>query len=194
MFDTDAINEFISEIRKLPSVSKKQAEKIVLWILNNDYQKVALLANSFKKLKEKITFCPICQAPSEINSCRYCNDPKRENTLLIVEHFSMIDKIEKTESYKGKYYTFEFLLKNESMLDLVMYEIEKLKEYAQNFDEIILGISPTLHGEMTNIIIKKELSKIGLNVSQMAIGVPVGASIDFVDTTTLKFSIKNRQK
>ncbi|VEU76191.1 toprim domain-containing protein [Mycoplasmopsis columboralis] len=194
MFDSDSIQKFIEEIRKLPNISKKQAEKIVLWVLNNDEQTVGILANSFKRLKERIRFCNLCQSPSEIDYCKYCDNSNRENQLLIVENFAIIDKIEQAGFYKGKYYTFKNLLKNESNVDATLFEINNLKEYAKTFDEIILGISPTLTGEMTNVLIKKELTKLGLNVSQLAIGVPVGASMDYIDELTLKFSLMHRQK
>ncbi|UUD36386.1 toprim domain-containing protein [Mycoplasmopsis citelli] len=194
MFFSDSIQKFIEEIRKLPNVSKKQAEKIVLWVLEHTESEVGLLANSFKRLKEKVHFCNLCQSPSEIDYCKYCDNSQRDNQLLIVENFTVIDKIENAGFYKGKYYTFKSLLKKESDVDKTLFEINSLKEYAKTFDEVILGISPTLHGEMTNVLIKKELTKMGINVSQLAIGVPIGASMDYIDETTLKFSLMHRQK
>ncbi|UUM19717.1 MULTISPECIES: toprim domain-containing protein [unclassified Mycoplasma] len=194
MFFSDSISKFIEEIRKLPNISKKQAEKIVLWVLQSPDSDVLRVANSFKRLKEKVHFCNFCQSPSEIEYCKYCDNAQRENKLLLVENFTIIDKIENAGFYKGKYYTFKNILKKESDVDKTMFEINSLKEYAQSFDEVILGISPTLHGEMTNVLIKKELSKIGINVSQLAIGVPIGASMDYIDEMTLKFSLIHRQK
>ncbi|WP_025755700.1 toprim domain-containing protein [Mycoplasmopsis cricetuli] len=194
MFNSSLIEKFIEGIRQLPNVSRKQAEKIVLWILKNDASKVGLLANSFKNLKEKVIFCPLCQSPSEVDFCQYCDDVNRENKLLVVDNFAIIEKIEKGQFYKGKYYTFKNLMTKEENLDQTLKEINSLKFYAQKFDEVILAISPNLSGEMTNILIKKEFKDKQINISQLAIGIPIGASIDYIDEMTLKFSLINRQK
>ncbi|QGZ97896.1 recombination protein RecR [Mycoplasma sp. NEAQ87857] len=194
MLDTFSINDFIDRIKKIPGISKKQAEKMVYWILNTEQQEVFLLSNAFKKVKENVTFCLVCGNAVELSNCNICNDESRLNTLLIVENVAIIDKIEKANIYKGKYYVFKHYLSDASSLTKYQNEIDKLINHAKQFSEIILGISPDLKGEMTNILLKNKLEAVGLKTSQLAIGIPLGASLDYIDPLTLKFSLSNRQK
>lgn len=194
MFNLSLIEEFITKIRKIPGTSRKQAEKIVAWILYSKDDEIYELSNYFKKLKDNISFCSFCNIPQENNNCYICNDTSRENKLLVVENPLIIEKLEKLSLFKGKYFVFKNLVKNEKSLDKFYLDLSKLLKYCKNFEEVIFGISPTLEGEVTTNLIRKEFEKFQINSSQLAIGIPIGASIDYMDEITLKFSIKNRQK
>ncbi|VEU58622.1 toprim domain-containing protein [Mycoplasmopsis gallinacea] len=194
MFNSPTIEEFIEKLKKIPGISKKQAEKIVFWVLNSNEEDVNSVSNYFKKVKERISFCQFCLNAKEDDLCYICNDQDRKNTLMIVESQLVIQKIENARFYNGKYFVFEKLLKEENDTQKVMQIISKLKTYCQSFDEVILAISPTLQGEITNALIKKELEPLNIKVSQLAIGVPIGASVDYMDEFTLKFALEHRQK
>ncbi|WP_426461316.1 toprim domain-containing protein [Mycoplasma hafezii] len=195
MFNSPTIEEFIQKVRKIPGISKKQAEKIVLWILNNSEQDVFLLANDFKRVKENIQFCEICGNAKEKNQeCDICSETDRDNILLVVENVGIIEKIEKAKFYYGKYFVFKNLIKKEEDLPKIQEDIQRLIEHAKDFDEVILAISPTLDGEITNAILKKKLRDRNIKVSQLAIGLPLGSSVDYIDENTLRLSITNRSK
>ncbi|MBN4083708.1 recombination protein RecR [Mycoplasma sp. CSL10137] len=193
MFDSEIIEEFIKKITKLPNISKKTAEKIVYWIFEQDYQTVGLLANSFKIIKEKIILCEFCSRPKEEAECIICNDPNRENTLLVIENLQILDKIEKGEFYKGKYFVFNKKLNTQNEINENSDLIAKLINHSKNFNEVILGISPNLEGEIVSTVLKGFLESNNINVTQIAIGIPIGASVDYIDQGTLNFSLKNRK-
>ncbi|MCU4706668.1 recombination protein RecR [Mycoplasma sp. CSL7503-lung] len=193
MFDSEIIEEFIKKITKLPNISKKTAEKIVYWIFEQDYQTVGLLANSFKIVKEKISLCEFCSRPKDGLECSICNDSDRENTLLVIENLQILDKIEKGEFYKGKYFVFNKKLNTQNEINENSDLIAKLIEHSKNFNEVILGISPNLEGEIVSTVLKGFLESNNINVTQIAIGIPIGASVDYIDQGTLNFSLKNRK-
>ncbi|QKT05169.1 recombination protein RecR [Mycoplasma sp. OR1901] len=193
MFDSEIIEEFIKKVTKLPSISKKTAEKIVYWIFEQDYQTVGLLANSFKQIKEEIMLCEFCSRPKEKNECSICGDINRENKLLIIESLQILEKFEKGNFYKGKYFVFNKKLNTQNDINNNSELIAKLIDHAKNFNEVILGISPNLEGEIVSAVLKGFLESHNINVTQIAIGVPIGASVDYIDQGTLNFSLKNRK-
>ncbi|QNM93627.1 recombination protein RecR [Mycoplasma sp. Pen4] len=193
MLDNKNILEFVVKAKQIPGISKKQAEKIVYWILATEEDTVNDFANSIKKIKEHTDFCSICTNITYKGVCNVCSDLERENTLLIVESLQNLQKIEKAGFYKGKYYVFPHLVENITDIKKHSQEFDKLLNYSKTFDEVILGISPTLKGEITNEIIKKELQSCNVKVSQLAIGLPLGSSVDYIDEITLRFALKNRQ-
>ncbi|WP_027121353.1 toprim domain-containing protein [Mycoplasma leonicaptivi] len=194
MFNSDKINELISNLTKIPGFSKKSAEKFIYWILETPSLDVNLLVNKIKGIKSLSVICEFCNRTFIEENCDICFDDTRENKLLVLENMQNLNKIEKASFFRGKYFIFPYKLDDEKNLNEAQEYIDKLKNYSQNFDEVILGISPNLSGEITKNILKKELLKKGVNnISEFAIGVPVGASIDYLDEITLNFSLKNRK-
>ncbi|ATO30569.1 recombination protein RecR [Mycoplasmopsis bovirhinis] len=194
MFNSEKINETILRLTKLPGITKKTAEKIIYWILESSEQEVNLLANSFKSLKHDILFCQMCTAPLfENHECSVCNDQTRENKLLIVESLQIMQKIEKAKFYKGKYFVFRKKLLSETIINKEMNLINELITYARTFDEVIFGISPNIDGEITKHVLRKFLEKKNLNLTELAVGLPIGSSVDYIDEITLKLSLENRK-
>ncbi|TDV23562.1 DNA replication and repair protein RecR [Mycoplasmopsis mustelae] len=195
MFESEDINNLIQKLKKIPGFSKKSSEKFVYWIFDNEQISVNLLVNDIKKIKENTKFCNNCTNILDKKlECKICNDETRKNTLLVLENLSILDKIEKSGFYFGRYFIFNKQIESEYDYKNNLAYINDFLNYAKGFEEIILGISPTLKGEILINILKKALKNLKLKVSQIAIGVPLGASVDYIDETTLKFSIKNRQK
>lgn len=189
-----AIEEAIEKIKKIDNLTTKQAEKIVNWIIETDEKHVLEVSNSFMELKRKIKYCSLCGYQTEEQKCSICVDSSRSNVLFIVENSKVINKMEKANIYDGKYFIFNNVISDEKSLDESNELIEKLIFYAKDFEEVIIGISPTLGGELTSQILKKYLRENNIKVSQLAIGLPVGASVDYIDTITLEQSIRNRTK
>ncbi|SJZ48195.1 toprim domain-containing protein [Mycoplasmopsis verecunda] len=194
MFYTDDINTFIAKAKKIPGISKKQAEKIVYWILESEQNDVFELSKLIQDIKIETKFCPICTNLMHEDKCSICDNPERSNSLFVIENLQAMKKIEDANFYNGKYYILPFMIEKER--DVVKYqnEINEFVKYASSFDEIILGISPTLKGEITNKYLKVALQNANLNVTKLAIGVPLGSSLDYMDEITIKFALNNRQK
>ncbi|WLP85716.1 toprim domain-containing protein [Mycoplasma seminis] len=194
MFYTDKINDFIVKSKKIPGISKKQAEKMIYWILESSSEEVNEFSTLITEIKQQTQFCPICSNIMQENKCNICHDENRDNILMIVENLQTIQKIETAGFYKGKYYILPFMIEKETDVMKYQKELDDLIKYSRSFNETILAISPTLKGEITNQILKIELSNANVNVTRLAIGIPLGSSLDYMDEITLKFSLNNRRK
>ncbi|MGZ9413617.1 toprim domain-containing protein [Mycoplasma sp. 480] len=184
-------NELVENLKKIPGITKKQAEKIAFYTLNLNYEELEKLLNSFKQLNQNLNKCISCNFISKNKQCDICLDEKREKKLLIIESDNELLKIEQSDFYKGKYFIFD--IKNKENYQL---EIEKILSFSSQFQEIIIALSPTIDGlKLTNLIHKnlKEKTK-KIIISQIAFGIPMGASLDYMDIITIKESINNRKE
>ncbi|WP_406616081.1 toprim domain-containing protein [Mycoplasmopsis hyopharyngis] len=190
----DELEEVQKILSSLMKISKKQAEKIIEEILVSNQNSFDTFIQTIKKTKEKYSFCNLCHGLKNEDTCNVCFDSNRDNTLLVVEHFSNIIKFEKLNFYHGKYYVLPQLIntKNLNILNLEKAYQELIK-YAINFEEVILALSPTLEGEMSTIKILKLLKQNNIKSSRLAIGLPVGSNVEYLDGLTLEQAIKNRQ-
>ncbi|TNK82567.1 recombination protein RecR [Mycoplasmopsis pullorum] len=189
----EIIEEAIDTVRKIDGVSKKQAERIVDWFLKTDSKDSAKVITMLKKMITDISHCEICGYFTQQTLCQICLDPDRENQLMIIENHNNLEKFENNRFFKGKYFIFPYSLDQESVSnEEIDRKINKLVEYAKDFDEVILAISPTLAGEITMEILKRVFIKNEINYSQLAIGLPIGSSVDYMDHITLKQALKNR--
>lgn len=177
-------------------ISKKQAEKIIDFIISSNEEDFKSLISNFNNLKQKIKKCKVCNNISDNNLCEICSDEDRDKVLLIVENQKALDKFENSKFYYGKYFIIneKFILKNDFSDEELLKEVSKIVEYAAFFEETIIALSPTLQGEIITYHIKKTLDEAQIQNSQIAIGIPLGASVNFVDDITLKQSIINRTK
>ncbi|AKF41418.1 recombinase RecR [Mycoplasmopsis canis] len=195
MFNSEKINDFIVKLTKLPGITKKTAEKIVYWVFDSEESEVNLLANAFKAIKHGISFCEMCTKPLFDNEpCDICGDNDRQNTLLIVESLQIMQKIEKAGFYKGKYFVFRKKLNSDYLIEKEKDLINRLSDYTKGFDEVIFGISPNIDGEITKFVLKKYIKNNNKNISELAVGLPVGSSVDYIDEITLKLSLENRTR
>ncbi|WP_322875489.1 recombination protein RecR [Mycoplasmopsis felis] len=194
MFKSQEITELLLKISKIPGFSKKSAEKFMYWVFEKDSLTLNLLFNEIQRIKEETKFCTKCSFfLDKNNNCEICNDKSRKNVLLVLENLTILNKIEKSNIFNGKYFIFEKKIKSNTDYQNNLDYINEFVKYSKEFDEVILGISPTLEGEILNNILKDILKTNSIKVSHLAIGVPLGASVDYIDETTLKMSIKNRQ-
>ncbi|UWV82316.1 toprim domain-containing protein [Mycoplasmopsis cynos] len=146
-------------------------------------------------MKENTTFCQMCTNPIfNDEECEICTDDSRENKLLVVESLQILNKIEKANFFKGKYFVFGKKLKSDYLIEKEIDLINKLSEYAKGFDEVILGISPNFDGEIIKYVLRKYLKNNAKKISELAIGLPIGSSVDYIDEITLKQSLINRTK
>ncbi|EFF41282.1 toprim domain-containing protein [Mycoplasmopsis alligatoris] len=194
MNEYDSIEKIIELLKRVDGISKKQAERILSWVIQSDIKDVETLLNSIKTLKNEVKECKRCGNLTASGVCNICLDEDRDNVLLVVEHFNIIKKMEKEEIYNGKYFVFKELLNIKNFNEKIEKYAYELAEYGKNFEEVILAISPTLEGAITNEYLKKYLTSKKINATSISIGVPVGASLDYIDKITIKQSIENRRK
>lgn len=191
----DELEEFQKILTNLTKISKKQSEKISEEILTVSDKDFAFFINSLQNIKSKYSFCELCHGLKKERQCSICFDVSRDNVLLVLENFNNIIKFEKLNFYHGKYYVLPYLI-NSKNLNLSINEkmYKELLNYAKNFEEVILALSPTLEGEMSTIRLMNFLKEHNVKVSRLAIGLPMGSNIDYLDGLTLEQAIKNRQE
>ena len=178
----------INELSKLPSVGKKTAQRLALHLLNTDKENVDSLVDSIVNLREKIGFCEDCFNFAVDAKCEICKDSKRDETLIcVVEEPADIIAIERTNEFNGLYHVLGGVLSPLSGVDADSLHIRELLERLKknNVREIILAINPDTEGETTALYLAKQIKPMGIKVSRLASGLPIGGDLEFADEATI---------
>jgi len=192
---TPPLNRLIDEIKKIPGIGAKSAQRIALHFIGLPQEDTDSLTEAIQDAKQKIFYCSICNSLTHVDPCDYCSDNGYSDELLcIVEEPFNIASIEKTGIYKGKYHVLLGALSplkgvgpDELKLDKLIDRIKK-----GNFKEIIIATNPTVEGEATAHYLAKILKELQIKLTRLAMGLPVGSDIDFADQVTIKKSLEGR--
>jgi recombination protein RecR len=190
------IENLIERLTKLPGIGRRSAERIVYWMLAQDARDVKVLADSIQQLKEGLRFCKQCNHLSEQELCLVCADSNRDHKIIcVVESPKDLLAIERTGSYRGIYYV---LLGNISPAegrgpdDLNIAKlISRIKD--EGIAEVVIATDPDAEGEMTALYLAKELKSLGVRISRIGLGIPVGSAVEYVDISTLAMSMNSRR-
>jgi recombination protein RecR len=187
----------IDELSKLPSVGKKTAQRLALYILKSSEEDVEKLIISIRNLKTKLHFCSKCFNFAEDELCEICKSPKRDQGLVcVVEEASDIIAIEKSQEYNGLYHVLGGVL---SPLSGIGPDSLKIKELVkrfekENFRELILALNPDTEGETTSLYLAKLIKPFGIKVSRIARGLPIGGDLEFADEATIGRAVLGRNE
>jgi len=185
----------IEELSKLPSIGKKTAQRLALHILKSDKEQVNDLLKSIKELKTKLKFCERCFNLAEEELCEICKSAKRDKSVLcVVEEASDVIAVEKTNEFNGVYHVLGGVL---SPLSGVNPDQLKIKEMIRRFEkeeinEVILALNPDTEGETTSLYLAKLIKPLGIKVTRIARGLPIGGDLEFADEATIGRAILNR--
>lgn len=189
------LNRLIEELKKIPGIGAKTAQRIAFYILSLNQQDAENLAEAIKEAKQKIFYCSTCNNITHVDPCQYCTDSHRSDEYLcVVEEPFNIASIEKTGIYSGRYHV---LLGSLSPLDGMGPEelkTEKLVKRIEkgNFKEVIIATNPTVEGEATAHFLAKLLKDFKVKLTRLAMGLPVGSDIDYADQVTIKKALEGR--
>jgi recombination protein RecR len=196
MFEwAEPLNRLINELKKIPGIGAKSAQRISFYILKASLEDAHALASAIIDVKEKLKYCSICNNITDVDPCRICSDDKRDGSILcVVEEPYNVSAIEKTEKYKGKYHV---LLGTISPLQGKGPENIKIGELVKRVEregvkEVIIATNPTVEGEATSHYIIQILKPFNIKLTRLAIGIPVGSDIDFADQVTIARAIEGR--
>ena len=192
----DTINDLIECFKKMPSIGEKTAERLALSTITMDDKTIELFSNSLKNIKTKIKKCDKCNNLTEDTLCSVCKNKNRNSEMLcIVESAKDVKLIENNNIYNGYYYVLQNLISPSNGLDPSSIEIDRIINLIKENDvkEVIIAIKPNVEGETTALYISKLLEKYDVIVSRIALGIPIGAEIDYVDSLTLEMAIENRK-
>lgn len=185
----------IEELSKLPGIGKKTAQRLALHILKSDKEQVDDLTKSIEELKTKLKFCEKCFNISEEDLCEICKSNKRDKSVLcVVEEASDVIAVEKTNEFNGIYHVLGGVL---SPLSGVNPDQLKIKELIRRFEneeitEVILALNPDTEGETTSLYLAKLIKPLGITVTRIARGLPIGGDLEFADEATVGRAILNR--
>jgi recombination protein RecR len=185
----------IEELSKLPGIGKKTAQRLALHILKSNKESVDNLVKSIQDLKTRLRFCDRCFNLSEEELCDICKNPKRDKSMIcVVEEASDVIAIEKTNEYSGQYHILGGVL---SPLSGVGSDSLKIKELMKRFEteeiiEVILALNPDTEGETTALYLAKLIKPLGIKVSRIARGLPIGGDLEFADEATIGRAVLGR--
>jgi len=185
----------IDELSKLPGIGRKTAQRLAIHLLKAEELQVENLINALRNLKTKLRFCSRCFNLTEEELCIICKSEKRDkNIICVVEEVSDVMAIEKTHEYRGLYHVMGGVL---SPLSGVTPDSLRIKELLKRFEtedikEVILALNPDTEGEATSLYLAKLIKPLGVNVTRIARGLPIGGDIEFADDATIGRAILNR--
>ena len=191
-----SIRNLIECLKDLPGIGEKTAERLAYAVVGFDKDKLDNFANTLINIKDNIRRCPVCNCITDMDLCYICNDKNRNNdTIFVVEKSKDIILFEKMGTYDGKYHVLDGLI---SPMDGINPEDIKLNGLIKrveedNVREVIVVLKPSIEGETTMQYIKKILSKYGVKVSKIPIGIPMGTDIEYIDTMTLEMAFEDRK-
>ena len=195
MYD-GAIQDLITELSRLPGIGPKSAQRIAFFLLDADTEDVNALANAIIRAKQTVKFCQVCFNATEDEICRICRDPRRDRTkICVVEESKDIVAIERTREFKGLYHVLGGSISpidNRGPADLRIRELLKRLEDG-TVTEIILATNPNTEGEVTATYLSRLLSPLGVQISRLASGLPVGGDLEYADEITLGRAFEGRR-
>jgi recombination protein RecR len=190
------IQDLIDELGRLPGVGPKSAQRIAFHIIQSDRVDVTRLAEVLKTVKERVKFCSICGNISEEELCKICRDPRRDKTsICVIEESKDVLAIEKTREFKGSYHVLGGAI---SPIDGVGPENLRIRELMTRLaettiSEVIIATDPNLEGEATATYLTRLIKPLGVKVSRLASGLPVGGDLEYADEITLGRAFEGRR-
>lgn len=191
------MTRLIDELRKLPGVGTKSAQRLAFHILRSPAEDAEALATAIRELKLHLRLCSVCNNITDVDPCTYCTSPVRDQRVVcVVEEPTNIATIEKTRSYTGVYHVLHGTLSPIGGVGPEQLRITNLFKRLSEIDEVILATSPTTEGEATAGYLAHELHKAkpALKVTRIATGVPAGSDIEYADEVTMTRAMEGRRE
>lgn len=189
--------QLIDELKKLPGVGGKSAQRLAFHILRSSEEDAEALAFAIRNLKEKVHLCSVCNNITDVDPCSYCSNPTRNQRLVcVVEEPTNIASIEKARFYNGVYHVLHGAISPLHGVSPEQLRIPSLLKRieAGNVDEIIIATNPTIEGEATAVHLAQLVKRPGLKVTRIATGIPAGSDIEYADEVTMMKAMEGRRE
>jgi recombination protein RecR len=193
----EPLARLIDELKRLPGIGQKSAQRIAFHLQRTSREDAERLATALLEVKDKIRLCSVCNNLTELDPCEFCSDPSRAvDVLCVVESPYNVVAIEKTREFHGLYHVLHGAL---SPLQGIGPEQLKLKSLLErlksgNVREIIVATNPNVEGEATAIYLSKLIKPLGVKVTRIAMGIPVGSELEFADEVTMLKALEGRRE
>jgi recombination protein RecR len=191
------VARLIDELRKLPGIGPKSAQRIAFHLLRTSREEVDELAGAVGELREGIRSCLVCNAVTDQELCSTCSDPARaERVICVVEEPHNLLAVERTRDFRGRYHVLQGSLSPLQGVGPDELKIPGLLDRvrAGGVEEVILATSPTVEGEATAVYLARLLKPLGVRVTRIAMGVPVGADLEWADEVTMAKALEGRRE
>jgi len=193
---TDSIEKLIDSLIKLPGIGRRSAERIVAYVLSASKEEIKVLSDSISRVKENVRFCKVCNNLSEEELCKICLDSRRSSDIVcIVEKPSDVTAVEKTGSFHGVYHVLMGSISplegkgpSDLKIDSLMQRIKQ-----NNITEVIIATDADTEGETTAMYLTQLIKPLGVNLSRIGLGLPVGSNLEYADSTTISKALESRR-
>ena len=193
----EPMTRLIDELKKLPGIGSKSAQRLAFHILRSSDSDAEALATAVRDVKANLRLCSICNNITDVDPCVYCTNPTRNQRLVcVVEEPTNIAAIEKTRHFNGAYHVLHGSISPLHGIGPEQLRISNLTRRVDSgqVDEIIIATNPTIEGEATAVYLSGQLKRVGLKVTRIAMGIPVGSDIEYADEITMLKAMEGRRE
>jgi recombination protein RecR len=192
----DSVARLIEQFEKLPGIGHKSAQRVAFHLLNQNPAVVEQFAATLVEARKSLKFCSVCQNMSDKDVCDICGNPARDKSVIcVVEDPRDVVAMERTMEFRGLYHVLHGVISPSRGIDPDDIRLKELvARMAEDVEEVIVATNPTVEGETTAMYISKLLSPLGVNVTRIAHGLPVGGDIEYADEITLAKALQGRTK
>ncbi|HEU4874362.1 MAG TPA: recombination mediator RecR [Pyrinomonadaceae bacterium] len=198
----EPVTKLIDELKRLPSIGHKSAQRLAFHIMRAPEADLERLIGALREVKQKIVLCSVCNNLTEVNPCRFCASTSRDHSVIcVVEEPHSLVAVEKTRSFKGVYHVLHGSLSpirhigpSELQLANLLPRLKPENNDGVAVREVILATNPTTEGEATASYISRLLKPLGIRVTRIAMGMPVGSDLEYVDEVTMDKALANRHE
>ncbi len=193
----EPLTELIEQLRRLPGIGAKGAQRLAFHILKTPREDAERLCDAVRGVKDRVTYCSVCNNITDADPCVYCSSPARDQRVIcVVEEAQNVSVVEKTGGFKGAYHVLMGVL---SPLQGVGPDDLRIKGLLARVadgraDEVILATSPTVEGEATALYLARLLKPLGVKVTRIAMGIPVGSDLEYADEITMTRAMEGRRE
>ena len=191
-----SLERLVDELKKLPGIGQKGAQRLAFHILRNTRDDAERLVGAIRDVKDRVTYCTVCSNITDVDPCPICADSRRDHrTICVVEEPQNVSVVEKTREFRGAYHV---LMGTLSPLQGIGPDDLKIRELLTRVgdgrvDEVILATNPTVEGEATALYLARLLKPLGVRVTRIAMGIPVGSDLEYADEITMTRAMEGRR-
>src|SRR6185436_16196077 len=192
----EALTQLIEQFKKLPGIGAKGAQRLAFHVLRNPREDAERLCEAIREVKERVTYCSTCHNITDTDPCPLCTSPTRDQrTICVVEEAQNVNVVEKTREFRGVYHVLMGALSPLHGVgpdDLTIKDL--LTRVGSGVDEVILATNPTVEGEATALYLARLLKPLGVKVTRIAMGIPVGSDLEYADEVTMTRAMEGRRE
>jgi recombination protein RecR len=191
-----SVTRLIDELKRLPGIGQKTAQRLAFYLLRVDRDQALALSDAIREAKEKVRKCSTCNNITDADPCHFCSSSTRNRTMIcVVEEATNIQAVEKTRQFSGLYHVLGGALSPLQGVGPDQLKIKSLVERLKGgtVEEIIIATNPTAEGEATAVYLSKLLKPLGVRVTRIAMGIPVGSDLEYADEVTMSKAMEGRR-